>query len=538
LRGRLRLAAAALRPSRGGRRGGGWRDLVVVGLFAGLSWLALGRVFERLALEHTPPGDAALVLGLALTAAFVGLAVFDLHQAVSALVLDSDLTLLRVAPLAPRALALLKLFDAAPPTALLTVMLVVPALAGFARAYPLPGWAWLAVAPGVLALWLAPLAFGMSVALPLVRRVPPRRGREALAVFATASLVVLWVLQAFVLPRVTDRSDGLAAPLVQLARGWDRMGAALPPFWLARALGAAARARAGEPVAAAGALALGATLALGAIAIAALALYLAIAARQLEPVLEALGPGAPGTRVARGSAAGARLEPERGLTRALLARDARLISRDWAVLVDVVVACLLWVLIPLASLPLEHGFGPIAGPMLVSLAVGLGYEVAGRSAPFERGGLAWVKLAPIDPAHWLMARLAGVALFSLPILGAATLAISAALRPAPAALASALLVTVSALAASLGLGIWTGLRYGDPAWVNPRAMLAMRGRLLASVGLLVQIAMWVALMWFAAPPDGPGRPWLLLLAPVMGAMLGGLGVRMAMRELARLEPAA
>ncbi|MFI5372481.1 MAG: hypothetical protein ACHQ52_13055 [Candidatus Eisenbacteria bacterium] len=541
LRGRLLLARASFRRSRDGRRHGAWRDLVVVGLFSLVSGIALAALFERLALTHVSAADAAAVLGLALTAAFVGLSVFDLQQAVSALVLDSDLALLRAAPLGPRALAALKLLDALPSTAILTLVLVVPALAAFARAYPLPASAWLPIPIAVLALWLIPLGIGMSVALPIVRRVPPRLARETLAVFATSSLLLLWVTQAFVMPHAIERATDFASPLVGLAREWDARGGFMPPFWLSHALGVAATHAVAAPGAeatspAASLVAWWASARLAMVALLAMALYLAVAGSQLEAVLDALAHGTARSGARRGAAVRARLEPAGGLVRALLARDARLIRRDWAVLLDVLVACLLWVLVPLATLPLDRGLAPLAGPMLVTLAVGLGYEVAGRSVPYERRSLAWVKLAPVEPARWLFAKLAGAALFSLPILLFATLAIAMALRPSGAVLAAALVVTVSALATSLSLGIWTGLRYGDPDWVNPRAMLVTRGRLLAGLGLLAQATAWVALAWVAAPPVGPTHPGRALVAPVVALAVTWLGVAMSMAELRRYEP--
>jgi hypothetical protein len=513
LRGRLRIARSSSRAS------------VVAGFFALASTLALGALFERMALGHVPAADAAAVLGLALTAAFVGLAVFDLQQAVTALVLDSDLELLRAAPIGPRALAALKLFDALPPTGLLTLVLVAPAIAAYARAYPLPLWAWLPLPLAVLALWLIPLALGMSIALPLMRSVPARRARESLAVFATGALVLLWVAQAFVLPRAMEGSADFAAPLVALARAWGGVAGWLPPFWLARVLGGAASGA--GAMAAAGPLVALVTLAAGS-----LALYLAIATRQLERVLEPFSSSA----AAHASHTSARIEPERGVVRAVIARDARLIRREWPVLVDVVVACVLWVMLPLAAMPLNHGLGPLAGPMLVTLAVGLGYEVGGRSVPFERRSLAWIAMAPIRPVRWLVAKMTGAALFSIPILLLAAVMIGVALHPAPALLAAALLITMSALIASLSLGVWTGIRYGDPEWVNPRAMLVVRGRLLSGLGLILQIGLWVALLWLAAPPEGAMHPRLLVLAPIAGFIAAWLGLSLSKTELRRFEP--
>jgi hypothetical protein len=527
LRGRLRIARSAFRASADGHRRGAWRDLLVAGAFAFVSTLALGGLFGRMALTHVSAADAAAVLGLALTAAFAGLAVFDLQQAVSALVLDSDLTLLRAAPIGPRALATLKLFDALPPTGLLTLVLVGPAVLAFARAYPLPVWIWLPLPIAILALWLIPMALGMSVALPLIRSVPARLARESLAVLATGALVLLWVTQAFVLPRAIERSGDFAAPLVALARAWSTIGVWLPPFWLSRVLGDAAS----------GATASAAAPLLGLVALAAgsLGLYLAIATRQIERAQEPFASASGATHTRRTSD---RIEPARGVVRALIARDARLIRREWPVLVDVVVACVLWVIVPLAAMPLNRGLGPLAGPMLTTLAVGLGYEVGGRSVPFERRSLAWIALAPIRPGRWLVAKMAGAALFSLPILLVAAVCVAIGLRPAPATFAAALLITLSALVASLALGVWTGIRYGDPEWVSPRAMLALRGRLIAGLALILQIGLWLVLLWLAAPPGGAMHPALLALAPIAGMLAAWLGVALAKSELRRFEPPA
>jgi hypothetical protein len=521
LRGRLRLARSSFRGSTSGRRHSGWRDLTVAGAFAFVSTAALAGLFDRMALTHVPVADAAAVLGLALTAAFIGLAVFDLQQAVSTLVLDSDLTLLRVAPIGPRALAALKLFDAMPPTGLLTLVLVAPAIIAFARAYPLPAWVWLPMPIAVLALWMMPLATGMSVAMPLLRRVPARLARETLAVFATGALVLLWVAQAFVLPRAIEHSGDFAAPLVALARAWSTMGVWLPPFWLARVMGDAAAgataARATAPL-----------LALLTVAAGTLALYLTVARHQLERALEPFGHAAGTTRT---GSADTRIEPARGIVRAVIRRDALLIRREWSVLVDVVVACVLWVMVPLAAMPLSAGLAPLAGPMLTSLAVGLGYEVGGRSVPFERRSLAWIALAPIPPTRWLIAKMTGAALFSVPILLVAAVSIGIGLRPPPALFGASLLITLSALVASLSLGVWTGIRYGDPEWVNPRGMLVLRGRLLSGFALIVQVGFWIGLLWLASPPEGPVRPLLLPVAPVAGLIAAWLGVALSRDEL-------
>jgi hypothetical protein len=336
------------------------------------------------------------------------------------------------------------------------------------------------------------------------------------------------VVQAFVLPRAIEHSGDFAAPLVAMARAWSTMGVWLPPFWLARVLGDAAAGaavtRAAVPL-----------FALLTLAAGALALYLTVARHQLERALEPFGHAAGATRAASGNV---RIVPARGVVRALIGRDARLIRREWSVLVDVVVACVLWVMVPLAALPLNGGLAPLAGPMLTTLAVGLGYEVGGRSVPFERRSLAWITLAPVRPVRWLVAKMLGAALFSMPILLIAAVSIGIGLRPAPARFAASLLITLSALVASLSLGVWTGIRFGDPEWVNPRAMLVLRGRLLSGFALILQLAFWVGLLWLAAPPQGPIEWWLLPLAPIAGGLAAWLGVALAKAELRRFDPPA
>ena len=539
----LRARALLLRNAfarRGGARANAraWLDVVLLLAFAALAWFALSRLFERMALDGVPLTDASAALGFLLTLAWIGLAVFDLNHAVSGLVLDSDLELLRRAPLRPAAIALLKLLDALPATGTLMLVLAGPAVAAFARAYPIGLAAWLLLPLQAAAVWAIPLALGLSLALLAVRVLPPRMARDAFGVSAAFTLTVLWLANLFMLPRVTADAGALAQPLVRLGYAWQHVAAGLPSFWWAEALRneaalAALPAGDGAGPMIVGLLAWNALLIT--VALLSLAILAAVATHHLEPVLSAVADR-PGRKLsARRDAPTARFGG--GLIRAVLRRDAHLIARDWPVLSDVAIASLLWVLLPLVAVPLgDVGPASLAIAMVVTLAVALGYEVAARSVPFEREGLLWTRLAPVDPARWAIAKLLGAAAFAVPVLVFAALVVGTVLRPGWASLAPATLVTLSALTTSLALGVWTGLRFGDPRWTNPRAMLRLGGRLLATIGVMVQLVGWLVFLILTGP-GGPahGQPLWSLLPPAIALSATAVLVRAAGRDLGRLE---
>jgi hypothetical protein len=76
--------------------------------------------------------------------------------------------------------------------------------------------------------------------------------------------------------------------------------------------------------------------------------------------------------------------------------------------------------------------------------------------------------------------------------------------------------------------LWAGSRFGDPEWVNPRAMLRFTGRLVASILVLAQLAGWLA---FLASFDRlwPGVDPLVMggVALVLGTALCILPMRAA-----------
>jgi len=93
-----------------------------------------------------------------------------------------------------------------------------------------------------------------------------------------------------------------------------------------------------------------------------------------------------------------------------------------------------------------------------------------------------------------------------------------------------------ALGLSLALGLWTGSAFGDPKWTNPRAMLTLGGRLLASGLLLLQAAGWLGLAavgeFFGENLPAGFRLW----GPIALAIpLAALPLRAAAARLRNLE---
>jgi hypothetical protein len=177
----------------------------------------------------------------------------------------------------------------------------------------------------------------------------------------------------------------------------------------------------------------------------------------------------------------------------------------------------------------------MASVMLASLAVGLGYEVAARSVPFERRAATWMQLAPVAPGRWIFAKLLSASALSLPLLLAAWLSVGWALGLPAADRLAALDVGLGAFTLATGLGVWAGTRFGDPRWTNPRGMLTLGGRLVASALMLAQVALW-SLIALALP--GMLSPTACLIGDLVllpgAALLSLLPIRSAARRIVRL----
>lgn len=515
-RGRLALLRGRLWTRSRGRlrlRTGAASAAFSIALAAALAW-ALALAFGGLRQAGLEEAAARALLGWLFTATLTGVLVFDLHQALAALVAAPDLDLLRAAPLSARALAALRLADALPRSLPLVLALALPAGVGFASAFGAPAAGPAGAALALLALWLVPLGAGLALALPLARLLPPARARDLLGLLASFALVGAWLANALLVPRA-----GLE---VLPAEGGQALAALpAPPSWLPATWAADAFATGAPP---AGALAKLALAALGGGALAWWSIR-----RHLEAALDRTQE-AP-RRI--GTPAGARVASS--WLAAFLARDARLFGRQWTVAADVLAASLLWMLLPLLSVPLfPVGDAALARAMLVLLGVGIGYEVGARALALERGGLAWARLAPLGARRWVAGRLAGVGVLASAMLLPAGAAVVVGFRLPVVALPGLAEWTLSAACLSIALGLLTGAAFADAGWSHPRAMLSVGGRLAGTLLLVVQGAGWLGL-GASGLAFAPG----LLLLVSLGASLAlvvGAAATLARRDVAPGNP--
>ncbi|HYM80353.1 MAG TPA: hypothetical protein VEY91_02955 [Candidatus Limnocylindria bacterium] len=524
--GRWRLLRNTLsgRSRRGPRP---WLGLVLAAMVAAVLMTAFQATFATFAAGVGGVESAASLLAAILTAALVALIVFDLHYLVSAVLLDSDLDLLRRAPLSPAGLLALKLVDALPRTSPVLVILLIPAVVAFAAAAPLPVWAW-ALAPfQLLAMWLIPLALGLAVALMVLRRVPARRAREALGLLSTLMLTALWLANSFLLPKAADPGAWEALRGGRVFGDAFGLDALSPAHWLARSLVAAHGGDVAGALAGTARLAAGALIAVG--------VALAVAARDLETALAQIGSGAA-KRGKPKRRATASAKPRYAVLE-LARRDLRLFARDWTVLSDLLAAAVLWTLLPLVGAPLLDVPPPVlVRSMLTLLAVALGYEIAARSIPFEKLGFAWTRLAPLPPSRWVIAKLLSSAALAGPLVALAAGSLMLSLPMAASEWLAIIPGVTVALGLSLSLGILTGTLFADWGWTNPRAMLTLAGRLVATGLIAVQAGLWIGLPAIAEALEWQLPGGFLAWVPLAVAGLASLtSLRVAARRITTLE---
>ena len=483
----LRNAIAATPQARRRASGRFGRNLILIVLVVAVLAFGIGgllaTMFKLVAPEPGGIDIAAAVLGMVLSATLAGLLVLDLQEAIQTLIADSDLDLLRRAPIAPAALFAIKMADALPRTSLLFAVVALPAVAAFHWAFPLPWWTWLLTPLLMFALWAIPMGVGTAVAFQLLRVVPARYVREALGLLSGLTFLLVWLVNFVVLPRMSDTLEDPSSSFRRAMESFPHRYGFSPGWWVAVALASAARGTPGHVV-------------IPALAVLALAtVSLVLAARSAEANLETVRSRvvAGSTRSRRATTAQPRPTSERprSILSAVLARDARSLARSWTVLSDIVAAAILWTLLPFISAP---AFGAandkIVRAMLLALPVGLGYEIAARAIPLERHAYQWVRLAPVRALEWILAKFAGCLVLAFILLAiVATSAMIALKLPQSEALPT-MCLAAPALVLALATGLWLGAAFGDPGWTNPRAMLTPLGRGISLGLLLAQAAIW------------------------------------------------
>ncbi len=519
LRSRLRMirngwrAPGGVRSARA-RRGHPAVAVTLVLLLATIFAYGLSALFGALAEGGARAAAAAPVLALVLSAALTGMLVFDVHHAVASMLLDPDLDWFRRAPLPARVVFGVKMLDSLPRTAALLVVLAVPALASWVARYPTPLWAYALWPVWLAALWAVPMGVGTALGMLLLTVVPARAARSALGLLSTLTLVVLWFGNSFLLPRLVEHGESLVAGL--RAGGGVPVWLALvsPGHAIALALAAAAGGDVGRACLATLWLAFTGALSLVLAALVAQATFGALQDALAAPV------GRRRARPRRRVRPAAMHAGARGLARAVIERDIRLFMRDWTVLGDILTAAVLWTLLPLLSARLVTATPALmVRAMLVALTVGLGYEIAARSVPFERRALVWARLAPVTPLRWVWAKWLATATLAVPIFLLAGLTLAWAV-PLPAAeWVGTVAICLSALAVALSLGLLTGLIFGDPDWTNPRAMLTVTGRIVATGLLLAQAIGWLAWSALGWIHGGAIERSLIWLPPLAAAAL-------------------
>ena len=488
LRGVLESRARALRNALFGRgrtaalRPRGPFYSLAVGLFA--AWIChrgFVQVFTLLEGSGATAAQQLAALALLLDLALVMFLLLDLESAISTLVLDGDLDLLRRAPLRPREILGIKLLDASPRIVAPIVLIAFPALLAYAGTQGASGRAWLAAPLALALLWSIPLGVGTALTLALVSRFPARRVRESLGLVSTVMLGSILVGNLFGVTRLIALEGDPADRIRGMLDGASRALARTPGGWVAALFGGGAP---GEVARSA--------LALLASAAASLALGAWAAGRVIAPVQDAAR-----TPVARRPrrAARPRTPAHRApLALAVMRRDRLIFVRDWTVLGDVLIAVVMWTLLPLLFLPLRPVQSPtLVRAMLLALSIGMGYEIGTRAFPLERRGAAWIRLAPVPARSWAAARMLSAGAMALLLVLIMGLSLGWAARFGPGEWLKTIVIVLPALALSVALGLWTGATFGNPEWTSARSVLTLGGRLASSGLMTAQVAAWLTL---------------------------------------------
>jgi ABC-2 type transport system permease protein len=166
--------------------------------FVYLTLLRLLRVLR--ATEEVGPLLASRLLALGFLVFLGILLLSNVIAALSSFFLARDLPAIRAAPIDGLAVYLARLVETAVSSSWMVVLILVPVLAAYGRAYG-GGVGFVAVAgASVLPLLVVPAAVGTALTLLLVRVFPARRSRDLLAVIGVAGAALLVLLLRLLRP--------------------------------------------------------------------------------------------------------------------------------------------------------------------------------------------------------------------------------------------------------------------------------------------------------------------------------------------------
>lgn len=178
-----------------GARGRAGRALLVLGVGAAawpFVYFTLVRFLRALrGVEDVGPLLASRLLALGFLIFLGILLLSNVIAALSSYFLARDLPAIRTTPVDGLSLYLARLTETLVSSSWMVVLLLVPALAAYGRAYGAgPGFAFVAIA-GVVPFLVIPAAVGSALTLLLVRIFPARRSRDILAVIGLGSAALL-----------------------------------------------------------------------------------------------------------------------------------------------------------------------------------------------------------------------------------------------------------------------------------------------------------------------------------------------------------
>jgi ABC-2 type transport system permease protein len=178
-----------------GARGRAGRALLLLGVGAAawpFVYFTLVRFLRALrGVEDVGPLLASRLLALGFLIFLGILLLSNVIAALSSYFLARDLPAIRTTPVDGLSLYLARLTETLVSSSWMVVLLLVPALAAYGRAYGAgPGFAFVAIA-GVVPFLVIPAAVGSALTLLLVRIFPARRSRDILAVIGLGSAALL-----------------------------------------------------------------------------------------------------------------------------------------------------------------------------------------------------------------------------------------------------------------------------------------------------------------------------------------------------------